>query len=518
MNGHFKPNNPMKKHFLLLLAILIATPILKAGYTLPGAGIANDPYLISTTSQLKEVSDSINNDVAATPYKYRDKYYKVIANIDMSHVDWIPIGKSATSPFLGNFDGNNKIISNLRIGTITTPTSNQLSGFFGLVNFGAVVKNVILENIMFNTQSELTGDMVSAAICAQVANSATIQNCHVSGSIKVVYKGLAPVSGSTGNMIVGGIVGKMNAANNIPTTVINCSSNLNIIALDSTTLINNSGANNHGIGGIVGSGVVTGAPIRPQVINSYSVGAIYAESNSKDIGVGGAIGRNSPALECCYSGTNITVKTIGGNINASGVVGIRGGTLNYAIALNDFVRAITTSGTINSVYRIFNDNLSGTDLYASEAMKLWKVVDRVETDVTQIQSENYGTTKIMGENLGTTKPEDLLNTYVNDFVRVRGIDLLKWTVTEGANNNKLVFQNTYLPQATAVKQMKLTGVKVYSGNGKLVLEGETNNVQISVYNTTGQLVWNAKKTNERMEINLTKGIYLVQGIGKVIVY
>lgn len=515
---NFKTSNIMKKHYLLIVAIFIATQMLKAAYSLPGTGTANDPYLISTLSQLKEVSDSVNSDATVSPYKFRDKYYKVIANIDMLNVDWTPIGKSATSPFLGNFDGNNKIITNLRIGTSTTPSTNQFAGFFGLVNSGAVVKNVILEHIMYNTKSELASDMVSAAICAQAANSATIQNCHVSGSIKLVFKGIAPTSGSTGNMIVGGIAGKVNFAANIPTTIINCSSNLNIIALDSTSLVNNSGTNNDCVGGIVGNGVVTGAAFRPEIINCYSVGTIYAESNTKDIGVGGVIGRNSPALECCYSGTNITVKTTTSNINAAGAVGIRGGTLNYAIALNDFVKVITTSGTINSIFRVFNDNLSGTNLYASEAMKLWKVVDGIETNVSQIQEANYGTTKIMGENLGTTKPEDLLNTYVNDFVRVRGIDLLKWTVTAGTNNNKPIFQNTYLPQATTVKQLKINGVKVYSGVGKLVLEGETNNVQISVYNTTGQLVWNAKKTNERMEINLAKGIYLVQGIGKVIVY
>ena len=96
--------------------------------TFKGSGKLEDPYQITNYEQL----DNIRNNLKA--------HFKLMNDINLSeHKNFNPIG-SEKNPFLGVFDGNGHIISNMKIST----TKNFNIGLFGF-NKGEI-KNIKLEN------------------------------------------------------------------------------------------------------------------------------------------------------------------------------------------------------------------------------------------------------------------------------------------------------------------------------------------------------------------------------------
>ena len=115
---------------------------------------------------------------------FAGKVVTVKDNIDMSsETNWIPIGTSA-NPFKGTFDGGDKTISDLNV------VGENNVGLFGYAT-EANIKNVKIVN------ANVKGTDCVAALIGQGYASTYIDNCHVSGSIKV-----------EGQTNVGGIVGK----------------------------------------------------------------------------------------------------------------------------------------------------------------------------------------------------------------------------------------------------------------------------------------------------------------------
>ena len=97
-------------------------------------GTLEDPYIINSVEQFKVFRDSVNNGTS-----YQGKYIRLDKDIDLKEELWEPIGTSQ-NPFLGNFDGGEKEISNLKV--------NELlgAGLFGYASEG-ILKNVILNNV-----------------------------------------------------------------------------------------------------------------------------------------------------------------------------------------------------------------------------------------------------------------------------------------------------------------------------------------------------------------------------------
>ncbi len=169
------------------------------GLDLKGEGTAEAPYQIGTLDELINLREMV-----AAGNTYAGKYFKLTANIDLSAAsvallsarnltaNWEPIG-TKDAPFMGIFDGDNKVISNL----IIVGGANQ--GFFGYAD-KATIKNVILENVT------VIGTDCVGGIAGQVYSVSLIDNCHVRGTIQI-----------EGQTNVGGIVGKYY------TKVTNCS-------------------------------------------------------------------------------------------------------------------------------------------------------------------------------------------------------------------------------------------------------------------------------------------------------
>ena len=119
---------------------------------------------ISAVEQFLKIKDSLNG------------YYKLVADIDLSAVEWTPIGSEAT-PFTGVLDGNGYKIKNL---TITTTVSN-IAGLFGVSS--GTIKNIMLEDVNINIDS-ITADSKIAALVAY--NKGTLENIRaLSGTVNI---------------------------------------------------------------------------------------------------------------------------------------------------------------------------------------------------------------------------------------------------------------------------------------------------------------------------------------------
>ncbi len=81
-----------------------------------GNGSKESPYIISNDMQLAKLARDVNN--AGVEGVYKNVYFKLDKDIDLSSALWLPIGSSITSNlhyFMGKFDGNGHAIRNLHM-------------------------------------------------------------------------------------------------------------------------------------------------------------------------------------------------------------------------------------------------------------------------------------------------------------------------------------------------------------------------------------------------------------------
>jgi hypothetical protein len=224
-----------------------------------GSGTKNDPYLISTTTDLNRIGHS--------PRLMR-AHFKSIRDIDLAGLDIFIIGDEEY-PYRGVFDGNGHTISNF---THTSINRNYV-GLFALVSgINAEIKNLGLidPNIDAGTGYSV-GSMVG------LLRLSTITNCYVEGG------------SVAGGKEVGGLVGENWG------TMTNSYSEVCV-------------SGDKYVGGLVGF-LNQGATI----INCYSTGSVSGE-----VYIGGLVGYNDyySIITNCYS-----TGSVSGNYGVSGVVG-----------------------------------------------------------------------------------------------------------------------------------------------------------------------------------------------------
>ncbi|QHI71020.1 GLUG motif-containing protein [Aminipila terrae] len=227
------------------------------------AGTSSVPvtYTISNETQLRALATKVNS---GTTYQYTTF---VLQNDIALNVAWTPIGGTSCS-FKGTFDGNSKKITQVKIGSSTTPESTlQYVGLFGNVD-GGTIKNLGVDiAINSNYGSGYVGGLVGSNY------NATITNCYATG----------PVTG--GYMAnVGGLLGYSQS-----TTIINCYATGSI-----------NGGTSAYVGGLVGGN--SGG----KITNCYATGAVIGGAPSTNPNVGGLVGL----------GQNLTITKSYWNINA----------------------------------------------------------------------------------------------------------------------------------------------------------------------------------------------------------
>ena len=278
------------------------------GYTVDGEG----NYTVTTAEGLKTVADIANNGNLGINITLTE-------NINLTDMDWTPIGTNFRNSYTGTFDGGGHTISEL-----TVTTSDQYAGLFGYIGDGGTVKNVKLENV------QITSDHQYANVGGVAGWSyGNIENCSVSGSVGNSN------SGGTYNS-VGGVVGQQWSG-----SITGCSSSATVKGTGS-------------VGGIAGE-TNRGASLT----GCYTTGDVTLESNNPNSTyAGGVVGSNgSSTLTACYATGRVTGSGSGsgsGTIYVGGVTGTNDfGTLTACYHANGTVSGPdgTTGGVVGRNYK-----------------------------------------------------------------------------------------------------------------------------------------------------------------------
>ena len=137
-----------------------------------GSGTADAPWQIASVDQLAYLVATVND---GSKSGYMGAYFALTADLDMTGVDWTPIGnmndmENHTTLFLGSFDGQDHTVSNL------TYKNDQFivgAGLFG-ISVGEI-KNVNIENAVVhctNAGAMAIGSLVGYSIGNRIMISA----------------------------------------------------------------------------------------------------------------------------------------------------------------------------------------------------------------------------------------------------------------------------------------------------------------------------------------------------------
>lgn len=294
-----------------------------------GSGTPEDPYKVSTITDLEAVANSGENSEALTAY------YTLENDIDLSEkygptlLSFVPLSWQTGSlkAFNGYFDGKGHTIKNLYINE-----TRESVGLFGQVGEEGVVTNLILENPVVATTSQRLGAAVGY-------NKGTVADIFVLGG-KV--ESLVPEGGQAK---AGAIVGDMYESGSI----LRCASKTTVIA-----------AGNN-IGGISGSAdASTGKTKALEIIDCYSLSDVISSAKSKNIG--GIVGyaRCINILRCYATGNIEGGEAVGG---IAGFFQHRSGSpivpsLTSCFVMGASIKVTGASQTNNSDYVIGNRSTS----------------------------------------------------------------------------------------------------------------------------------------------------------------
>ena len=276
------------------------------GYTDDGQG----NYTVTSAEGLKNIAKLVNEE-----WKLGINI-TLTNNIDLTGIDWTPIGIDYNHQYTGTFDGGGHTITGLAV-----TGSDQYAGLFGRIGSGGTVKNVVLENV------QITSDYQYGYVGGVAGYSrGNIENCSVSGSVSsrctaggVVgqqFGGSITLCGSSatvkGTGEVGGVAGKTDNS----ATLTACYATGNVTFERASTINTFAG----GVVGYNGGGTLTACYATGNVTGTGTgTGSIY---------VGGVTGSNdSGTLTACYH----AAETVSGPDRATG--GVTGRNYNASVGI-----------------------------------------------------------------------------------------------------------------------------------------------------------------------------------------
>ena len=236
-----------------------------------------DTYTVTTADGLLAWNEAVQKDMTLN--------CTLADNIDLTGIDWMPIGTSIGNSYTGTFDGGGHTITGL-----TVTGSDRYTGLFGFIK--GTVKNVVLEGV------RITSDNSSgyAGGVAGYSFEGNIENCSVSGSVSgsdvggvVGYQQGGSITGCSSSATVKGTqrAGGVAGTTNYDATLTAC------YATGDMT-VENDGTSNACAGGVVGSNAYC------TVIACYAAGNVSG-TGSGTIHVGGVTGENfDGTLTACY--------------------------------------------------------------------------------------------------------------------------------------------------------------------------------------------------------------------------
>jgi hypothetical protein len=160
-----------------------------------GAGTMANPYIIDTAGKLAFLAECVNVGDSV----YRQSYYRLTEDLNLSGHNWIPIGTyEYATIFRGKFDGNGHKITGMNVNITSDSNKNIYAGLFGYIE-GATLKNIALEGEV-NATNTYVGDVFAGGIVGHADHSSII-NCFHSGNVTANSKG------SSSRSKAGGIAG-----------------------------------------------------------------------------------------------------------------------------------------------------------------------------------------------------------------------------------------------------------------------------------------------------------------------
>ena len=182
-----------------------------------GTGTESDPYQIANGAQLAYLASEVNKG-----QKYENSYFVLTADINLNNKDWTPIANSFSNAlfggsdylmFSGNLDGKGHTISNISIGTESSPLESDVFGLFGAT--GGKLSNVNLDGVtIYGTakNDNVSGYVIGLAGALAGSASGPIENCHVT---KLNLTMNTPDSGTAAAYWIGGLVGALDGSQHI---------------------------------------------------------------------------------------------------------------------------------------------------------------------------------------------------------------------------------------------------------------------------------------------------------------
>ena len=255
-------------------------------------------HRITDAQGLIELSNNVSNGT-----DYSGTTVVLDSDIDFSggySERFAPIGRDSFNYFLGAFDGQGHTISNLKVNS-----SSENIGLFGN-SPGITIQNVVIDGSCSFASSYSSGDSSVGSIigyCYSFDGPCTIEGVVNMGS--VLLEG-----NTTGNALIGGIVGYTILSFNNPITLKNC------VNYGSVTHSGVCSGNYAHMGGIVG--MSQGKSISYiSIQNCLNYGTIIHSGTSKNLAIGGIAGLGYYATfeNCVSSGaisTNQESECIGG--------------------------------------------------------------------------------------------------------------------------------------------------------------------------------------------------------------
>ena len=146
----------------------------------PAPLAVQDGYEISNAAQFRYFAESINAG--------EDKYnanIRLTADIDLNNEEWTPIGSVYQEHgFMGNFDGDGKIIKNLKMtGLVPDSDGYVYAGLFGVTEGSESQRNYVKNFTIENVSIQTNGHIVAAAIAYPYYT--TVENITVKGDINI---------------------------------------------------------------------------------------------------------------------------------------------------------------------------------------------------------------------------------------------------------------------------------------------------------------------------------------------
>ena len=323
------------------------------GYTDDGQG----NYTVTTAEGLKNIAELVNEEWKS------DINITLTDDIDLTSIDWTPIGIDYNHQYTGTFDGGGHTITGLAV-----TGSDQYAGLFGRIGSGGTVKNVTLKDVKI--ESNHSSGNVGGVAGWSYGN---IEYCSVSGSV-------------SSNSTAGGVVGYQSDG-----AITGCNSSATVKGM----------VRAGGVAGATNSGA--------SLTGCYATGSVSVENNTTSAAyAGGVVGSNgaSSTLTACYATGSVTGSG-SGTIYTGGVTGTNDcGTLTACYHANGTVSG--PDGTTGGVTgRNFKDSLLGSGIITA---CYWGSNGQTQGIGDNQAGTTGGTTQVDGTNVKWEDTIDSMNT------------------------------------------------------------------------------------------------------------